>query len=158
MPTTNPWSIPHFCLISYKFRASQDPLSFKFTRMPHRIQETVVLMIIALLQNLQLQNNQIKKSHKGKCLGESCKLSFPASSQRSLVHHLPCTYWVHPSRSSRSLCVQSFIMVSLCKHDWLNHWPQDRTQFPVPFPYREVRLTQSSEVIITRLVFLVKGH
>lgn len=78
--------------------------------MPHRIQESAILMIIVLLQSLQLQNNQVRMSHKGKGLGESSTLSFQALSQMSLVHYLPCVSLGSPIKKLHGASVSRVLL------------------------------------------------
>lgn len=87
--------------------------------------------------------------HRAGSVGSGGKQSFHGASSWNLV--IPPSQpheSVHQPGSSTKTCLQSFYWSLITRHDWLSQWPHDWTQ-SLPLPHSlEVRLAQSSNLLI----------
>lgn len=89
-----------------------------------------LLSITVLLWRTQISTGQMKR-HIGWGLRGSQRWSFPVLK----THHPPSisTYEDQPGKLTQaSLVTRVFLWVSLCMHEWLNHWSHDWTQSLAP--------------------------
>ena len=134
----------------YRLRASHNSLMFSNSLEQLTELKKVLYLLLQFYYKGYKSGPTKWKRHTVGGLGGSLIQSFLASPRGVSSPHLPCPSVGSSARKLLWASVsRAFTRVLLERRDWLNHWPCDWAQSPVPFPY------QRANPLITCLVFLV---
>lgn len=140
----------YFCPAGYKFRASRKPLKFNnsLEQLTELSESDVYLQLEFYYKGCNSGIAKWKRYIGWGLEGHTSFLPSPLLLESRQTHEFT-NLEVPPS-----LVAWSFYGVLLHRHCWLNHWPLDWTQSPAPLSSPEWSRDESSNLLITCLIFL----